>query len=164
MDILQRVSRSIILKCQNIVVSTYTRNYTIIDGCVLYIESRGNCLERRKYSKYFFTQFKVISGFAYKSISLFYVTILCHHFISLFMSPFYVTIFIKIIKMMAFSSTEVRSSMSGSLNASCPADFRSGSSLRVRLFLDIVVQNQNINHGETYLPRSSTVKQNPSNR
>ena len=160
MDILQKVSRSIILKIQNIVVSTYTGNYTIIDGCVLYIESRGNCLERRKYSKYFFTQFKVIPGVACNSISLFHVIILCHFF----MSPFYVTIFIKIIKMVTFSSTEVRSSMSGSLNASCPAGFRSCSSLRVRLFLDIVVQNQNINHGETYLPRSSTVKQNSSNR
>ena len=161
MDILQRVSRSIILKNQNIVVSTFTRNYTIIDGCVLYIESRGNSLERRKYSKYFFTQFKVIPGVACNSISLFMSPFLCHHFISLFMSPFYVTIFIK---MVAFSSTEVRISMSGSLNASCPAGFRSCSSLRVRLFLDIVVQNQNINHGETYLPRSSMVKQNPSNR
>ena len=45
--------------------------------------------------------------------------------------------------------------MSGSLNASCPA---SCSSLRVRLFLDIAVRNQNINHGKTYLPRWSMVE------
>lgn len=62
-------------------ISTYTQSsYTITKGCVLYIEGRGNCLERRKYSKYFFTQLKVIPDSTYNSFSLSYVTIQGHQF------------------------------------------------------------------------------------